>query len=86
LALSEESVQRALPCTLEVPPLGFGYPFDGFSSLRTLEAFFSFQRSWASPFEAFLQLRDRMNCFQFFFRSGAFPTNSFELIAGASTA
>jgi hypothetical protein len=35
------SVQHALPCTLEVPPLGFGYPFDGVSSLRTLEATFS---------------------------------------------
>jgi hypothetical protein len=81
-----ESVQRALPCTLEVPPLGFGYPFDGSKLLRTLEASFNSQRSWASPFEAFLQQRDRMNCFQFFFRSGAFPTNSFELIAGASTA
>jgi len=49
------SVQRALLCTLEVPPLGFGYPFDGFKLSESLEVFFSFQRSWASPYEAFFQ-------------------------------
>jgi hypothetical protein len=85
-SLSQESVQRALPCTLEVPSLGFGYPFDGFSSLRTLEVSFNLQRSWASPFEAFLQQRDRNSCFQLSFRSGALPINPFKLIAGASTA
>jgi hypothetical protein len=40
----------------------------------TLEASFSLQRSWASPFEAFLQTCDRFSCFQLIFRSGAFPT------------
>jgi hypothetical protein len=49
------SVQRALLCTLEVPPLGFGYPFDGFKLSESLEVSFSFQRSWASPYEALFQ-------------------------------
>lgn len=79
-SLSYESVQHALPCTLEVPSLGFGYPFDGVSSLRTLEASFSLLRSWASPFEAFLQPHDRISCFQPFFRSGAFLTNLIGLL------
>lgn len=35
-----KSVQPALPCCLEVPPLGFGYPFDGVSSSQTLESLF----------------------------------------------
>jgi hypothetical protein len=52
---SFRSVQHALRCTLEVPPLGFGYPFDGFSSSRSSEVSFNFQRSWASPFEALFQ-------------------------------
>jgi hypothetical protein len=76
----KESVQHALPCTLEVPPLGFGYPFDGVSSLQTSEASFSSQRSWASPFEAFLQIHDRLSCLQLVFRSGAFPTNLLSLL------
>jgi hypothetical protein len=44
-----------LRCTLEVPFLGFGYPFNGFSLQRPLEVSFNSQRSWASPFEAFFQ-------------------------------
>lgn len=44
-----------MPCLLEVPSLGFGYPFDGVSHLKTLGASFSSQRSWAFPFEAFLR-------------------------------
>jgi hypothetical protein len=49
------SVQRALLCTLEVPPLGFGYPFDGFKLSKTSEVSFSSQRSWAFPYEALFQ-------------------------------
>jgi hypothetical protein len=75
LSLPYESVQHALPCTLEVPSVGFGYPFDGVSLTATSEASFSSQRSWASPFEAFLQPHDRISCFQPFFRSGTFLTN-----------
>jgi len=30
-SLSFESVQHALPCTPEVPLVGFGYPFSGVS-------------------------------------------------------
>jgi hypothetical protein len=52
---SSRSVQHALRCTLEVPSLGFGYPFDGFKLSKSSEASFSFQRSWASPFEALFQ-------------------------------
>jgi hypothetical protein len=49
------SVQRALLCTLEVPSLGFGYPFDGFQLSESSEVFFNSQRSWASPCEALFQ-------------------------------
>jgi hypothetical protein len=64
-----------MPSSLDVPSLGFGYPFDGFSSLKTLGASFSSQRSWAFPFEAFLQPDDQERCFQRLFRSGVFLAN-----------
>jgi hypothetical protein len=55
-------------------------PFQRCQLTQTLEASFSLQRSWASPFEAFLQRRDRVCCFQHLFRSGAFLTNLLGLL------
>lgn len=44
---------------MKVPPSGFGYPLGGFDSHISLEVCFNFQRSWASPFRAFLFSGDR---------------------------
>jgi hypothetical protein len=54
-----QSVRKALPCLPEVPPSGFGYPPDGVSTPRPVDASFSLRRSWASPFRAFLLPSDR---------------------------
>jgi len=64
-----------LPCAPEVPPLGFGYPFGGVQDTQPLGTSFSSQRSWASPFKAFLRLADRGALSHTSFRSRAFLQN-----------
>jgi hypothetical protein len=51
-------VRDRVPASPEVPPLGFGYPFDGFST-RFLDGLFQPPTLWASPFRAFLLPDDR---------------------------
>lgn len=43
-----------------VPPVGFGYPFGGFSLLQSWGVSFNSQRSWASLFEALFRSNDRI--------------------------
>lgn len=47
-----------VPCRSKVPPSGFGYPLDGFSTGNPRKHF-SFPRSWAFPFRAFFRTHDR---------------------------
>jgi hypothetical protein len=58
----------------KVSPVGFGYPFDDVSS-SALGIVFQFQRSWVSPFRAFLLLNDRKVLSNLSFRSCAFLHN-----------
>jgi len=70
-----------LPCAPEVPPLGFGYPFGGIQVTRPLGAYFSSQRSWASPFKALLRPGDRKVLSHLPFRSRAFLENLTSLLS-----
>jgi len=47
-------VPRALPCSREGTPSGLATRLTCLSTHTSLEAYFSSQRSWASPFRAFL--------------------------------
>lgn len=62
----------SLPCEPKVPLLGFGYPFSGIQGTQPSGAFFSPQRSWASPFKALLRPDDRKMLSHPSFRSRAF--------------
>lgn len=81
LSLSFESVRPALLCGPEVPPLGFGYPFDGVQVTRPSGASFSSQRSWASPFKAFLRPNDREMLSHPSLRSRAFLQDLLSLVS-----
>jgi hypothetical protein len=70
-----DGVPPALPCQQEVPLGGFGYPFSGLLVPRPWEAFFSPQRSWASPFRAFLRPGDPRPVSRSPLRPRAFPQN-----------
>jgi len=74
-----------LPCAPEVPPVGFGYPFDGIQVFRPSETSFSLQRSWASPFRAFLRHVDREMLSQSSFRPRTFLQGLVGPCIGAST-
>ena len=50
-------------------------PSRRFQPLKPLKAYFSSQRSWASPFKAFFLFRDRMSLSNHPFRSCAFLQN-----------
>jgi hypothetical protein len=77
---SFRSVQHALRCTLEVPPLGFGYPFDGFKLLKILGSLFQLPTLLGFSLRSFVPTGDRIPCFQGFFRSGAFLINPYGLL------
>jgi hypothetical protein len=72
---SLRSVQHALRCTLEVPPLGFGYPFDGLKLFKILGSLFQLPTLLGFSLRSFFPTGDRSSCFQGFFRSGVFSIN-----------
>lgn len=72
---SRLSASGKVPPLPEVPPAGFGYPLDGLKSLKPSEASFSPQRSWASPFKAFLLHKGREALSNPSLRSHASPQN-----------
>lgn len=73
-SLPFESVRPVLPSGSEVPLSGFGYPLSD-STLQALGNSFSSQRSWVSPFGAFLRPDDSRPIFSTPLRSRAFPQN-----------
>jgi len=77
---SFRSVQHALRCTLEVPPLGFGYPFDGFKLFKILGSLFQLPTFLGFSLRSFVPTGDRTSCFHDFFRSGVFPINLYGLL------